>query len=69
MSDNVIQLKHRSNADTNAPSSLENGELAVQMQDKKIYFKTNSGIKYVKENTEAQSEAESNAVALAIALG
>ena len=66
---NLIQLKYRSAADTNAPGSLENGELAVQMQDKKIYFKTNSGIQYVKENTEAQAEAEANSVALAIALG
>ena len=32
---NLIQLKYRSAADANAPGSLADGELAVQMQDKK----------------------------------
>ena len=74
MASNTLQLKKSSTAGDTPPVSggttLVAGEIAINTADKKLYFKDSSGnLKYFVESSEAPSTANSEAVAMSVALG
>ena len=74
MASNTLQLKKSSTAGDTPPVSggttLVAGEIAINTADKKLFFKDSSGnLKYFVESDEAQSTANSEAVAMSVALG
>ena len=74
MASNTLQLKRSSDAGDTPPVSggttLVVGEIAINTNDKKLFFKDSSGnLKYFVESGEAQTTANAEAVAMSVALG
>lgn len=74
MASNTLQLKRSSDTGDTPPISggttLVAGEIAINTNDKKLFFKDSSGnLKYFVESEEAKQTAIDEAVALSIGLG